>query len=141
MRREIEIVILAFFGYMSYLIGMKMDYVGYEFFFYILTAIFFFSIFRPKASPQNFMAMQLSWLEHTAHIRAVAGSSPAIATIYPLFAGTGYLGRVPATCRKQPNCPKKPLNAPRRPQPCTRRSPKRSPCHFPLNKTKNVFLW
>ena len=48
---EIEIVILAFFGYMSYLIGMKMDYVGYEFFFYILTAIFFFSIFRPKASP------------------------------------------------------------------------------------------
>tara|TARA_Y100000814_G_scaffold189383_1_gene138699 strand:- start:89 stop:244 length:156 start_codon:yes stop_codon:yes gene_type:complete len=51
MRREIEIVILGFFGYMSYLIGMKMDYVGYEFFFYILTAIFFFSIFRPKASP------------------------------------------------------------------------------------------
>ena len=35
MRREIEIVILAFFGYMSYLIGMKMDYVGFDFFIYI----------------------------------------------------------------------------------------------------------
>lgn len=51
MRREIEMVILVFFGYMSYLIGLKMDYIGYEFFFYLIAAMFFFSIFRPKVSP------------------------------------------------------------------------------------------
>lgn len=51
MRKEIEMVILVFFGYMSYLIGLKMDYIGYEFFFYLIAAMFIFSIFRPKVSP------------------------------------------------------------------------------------------
>ncbi|MED5580069.1 MAG: hypothetical protein VX794_08560 [Nitrospinota bacterium] len=51
MRREIEILILAILGYMSYLIALKMDNIGYEFFFYLIAAVFVFSIFRSKVSP------------------------------------------------------------------------------------------
>ncbi len=51
MRREIEILILVFLGYLCLMIGFRVEDIGIEVFFYILSAMFFLAIFRPKQSP------------------------------------------------------------------------------------------
>ncbi len=51
MRREIEILVLLFLGYLCLMLGLRVDDVGMSVFFYILSAMFFFAIFRPKQSP------------------------------------------------------------------------------------------
>ena len=51
MRREIEILIFLFLGYLCLMVGFRMEDIGIQVFFYILSAMFFFAIFRPKQSP------------------------------------------------------------------------------------------
>lgn len=51
MRREIEILILIFLGYLCLMVGLRMEDVGMKVFSYILSIMFFFAIFRPKQSP------------------------------------------------------------------------------------------
>lgn len=51
MRREIEILCLLFFAYISLMLGFRMSDVGLRVFFYILSAMFALAIFRPKETP------------------------------------------------------------------------------------------
>ena len=51
MRREIEILCLLFLGYLCVMVGSRLDYVGFKVFAYLLSAVFFLAIFRPKESP------------------------------------------------------------------------------------------
>ncbi len=51
MRREIEILILLFLGYLCLMVGLRVEDVGMKVFSYILSVMFFFAIFRPKQSP------------------------------------------------------------------------------------------
>ena len=59
MRREIEILCLLFLGFLCFFVGFRGPSVirlalgesGVQAFFYILSAVFFLAIFRPKESP------------------------------------------------------------------------------------------
>jgi|TARA_B100000315_G_C14538119_1_gene569473 hypothetical protein len=51
MRREIEILILVFLGYMCLMLGLRMEDIGFRVFFYILSGMFVLAIFRPKVQP------------------------------------------------------------------------------------------
>jgi len=51
MRREIEILCLIFLGYGCVILGLRLDDIGFRVFFYILSGVFFLSIFRPKELP------------------------------------------------------------------------------------------
>ncbi len=51
MRREVEILILLFLGYLCLMVGLRVEDVGMKVFSYILSVMFFFAIFRPKQSP------------------------------------------------------------------------------------------
>ncbi len=51
MRREIEILCLLFFAYLSLMAGLRMADIGMRVFFFILSAMFALAIFRPKETP------------------------------------------------------------------------------------------
>ena len=51
MQREFEILILLFLGFVCFFLGLRMEDIGFQVFFYILAGVFALAIFRPKESP------------------------------------------------------------------------------------------
>ncbi|MFQ5894301.1 MAG: hypothetical protein ACE5JJ_00580 [Nitrospinota bacterium] len=51
MRREIEILCLLFGGYVCLMAGFRVSDFGLQIFLYLMAAMFFLAIFRPKQAP------------------------------------------------------------------------------------------